>query len=80
MALCCEIVYLIRTNLRYNLDNTHGVAHVSKMEMEVWLTFEMCYTLTKIGRCATDHAMYFISFFKQEFTEVATVLTGYTCY
>ena len=63
MALGSQIIYLIRLYLIHHLYQAHGVTHVTIVQMEVWLTFEMSYTLTKIYRRTTDDSVYIISFF-----------------
>lgn len=63
MALGCQVVYFIRPDLSYNLDDAHGIAQVCKMQMEPWATFQMSDPFPEIHRTAADDSVNLIPFF-----------------
>ena len=48
--------------------------------MEHRMTLQMRNALAVIHTATADDAMYLIAFFYQEFTQITTILTGYTGY
>jgi hypothetical protein len=62
VALCCEVVYLVRTYFTNDLNKSHGIAHISIVEMKMRLALEVGYALTEVNRTTTDDAVDFITF------------------
>ena len=78
MALSCKVVNFGWLHFTNELDERHGVGHVGIVEVEMGCAFKMSDTFAEIHRRPTDDAMDFVTFSKEEFREVATVLSGNT--
>ena len=62
-------------HLAYHSENTHGVAEVGIMQMEMWPTLKMGNALAEVHRRAAYGAMHAISFFQQKFGQIRAVLS-----
>ena len=79
MTLGSEIINLIRFYFADDCDKSAGVGKIAVMQMKVRMSFQMDNALAHIHTGTTDDAMYVISFFKQEFRQIRTILTGNAC-
>jgi hypothetical protein len=70
VALSCEVVYLVRLYGTDDLNESHGVTHISIVQVEMRLAFEVSDALTEVNRTAAYNAMYFVALFEKELTEV----------
>ena len=75
MALCRQIINLIRTYLGHNLHNRHGIPQVSIMQMEMPPTLKMGYTFAEIHARTPDSAMHIITLLQQKLGQERSVLT-----
>ena len=74
MALSRQIINLIRTYFSNDLQNTHRVAKVSVMQVEMRLSLQMSNTLAVVGRRTADRAVNVITFVQQQFSQERAVL------
>lgn len=76
MALSGQVINFGRLNLAHHLHETHGVAHVGIVQMEIRGSLEVSYTFTVVYRGAADNAVDFVTFRKEEFGEVGAILAS----
>ena len=79
MALCSQVVNLIRLYLIHNTDKAHGITQVSIMKMEMRLPFQMVNSVSSVYTGTANHPVNVVALSQQEFCEVGAVLTGDTC-
>ena len=76
MALCGKVVYFVRLYLFHHLQDTHRVAEVGIVEVEIRMPLQVGDTLTVVHRRAAYGAVYVITFLQQELGKERAVLPG----
>lgn len=79
MALSREVIYLGRLYHTNDLYQGHGVAHITIVKVELWVSLKMRDTLAIVNRGTTNYAMNIIALADQELTKIRAILTGDTC-
>ena len=76
MALCSEVVDLVRAYLAHHLEYAHRIPEVRIMQMEMRLSFQMRYPFAVIYRRTSNRAVHLITLSEKEFRQKRTVLSG----
>ena len=76
MALRRQVVDFGRSHLTDYLDQTHRVAHVGIVEVEMWFALEVGNAFAEIYRRAANGTVHVVTLFKQKFSQERAVLTS----
>ena len=79
MALCGKVVDFIRTHSADYAQDTHRVAKVGIVQMEMGESLQMSDALTEIYGRTANGTVHVISFLEQQFRQIRSVLSGNAC-
>ena len=83
MALCTQVVNLVRTDTVDEIDQSTAGGKIAVMQEhtdigKVWVHINMVYAAGIEGAGATNDSVHFIAFRQKQFSEIGTVLPGDT--
>ena len=76
MTLSSKVIHLSRLHLVHHLDDTHRVAEIGIVKVEVGATFQMSDALTIINGRTTDSSMHVITFLQQQLSQIRAILSS----